>query len=409
MKKVLVQKYGGTSVAGVERLKSVAARAARAVNEGYSVVLVTSAQGDTTNQLIQQASEILPEPHMAKREYDALVATGEQIAIALLSMALIAKGVDAISYTGAQAGILTDSLYTKARILDIDTRKLRYDLLADRVVVVAGFQGVDRDGRTTTFGRGGSDITAAALACALDAVRCEIYTDVAGFYSADPRWVPAARKLEQLSYDEALELTNLGAGVTHPRAVELARQHRIEMVICSSFNDEIGTVISERVCMEAERQIRGVTCRVDEVKISVLEVPDQPGVAATLFGKLAEARITVDMIIQNVSRRGINDISFTLNKADFSEAKPIVEGVSKAMQAKGVDYDDDVAKVSIVGGGIAHFPEVAAGMFSALGDEGINIEMISSSEVKLSCVIAAKDAKAAVQALHERFNLDTPG
>ncbi len=407
MKPVLVQKYGGTSVADVDRLKRVAARVRRAVTQGHAVVVVTSAQGDTTDVLIDKAREILSDFSLAKREYDALVATGEMMAIALLAMALIAEGVEAISYTGNQAGILTDSLYTKARILDIDTRKLRYDLAQGRVVVVAGFQGVDRDGRTTTLGRGGSDITAAALACALGAVRCEIYTDVAGFFTADPRWVPGARKLERLSYDEALELTHLGAGVTHPRAVELARQHGVEVAIRSSFNDEVGTRITSEVHMEAERQIRGVTCRTDEVKLSVLGVPDQPGVAAQLFGALAKARIPVDMVIQNVSRRGINDISFTLSRDDVAEARALVEGVAKALGATGVDVAEDIAKVSIVGGGIADFPEVAAEMFSALAEAGVNIQMISSSEVKLSCVIARDQAKPAVAALHARFGLGT--
>lgn len=405
MKRVLVQKFGGTSVANVTRLQNVAERVARAANAGHAVVVVPSAQGDTTDKLVRQAREILPDLSRAKREYDALLATGEKISIALLAMALIEKGFDAISYTGNQAGILTDNLYTKARILDIDTRKLRYDLAQGRIVVVAGFQGVDRDGRTTTLGRGGSDISAAALACALDAQRCEIYTDVEGFFTADPRWVPSARKLQKLSYDEALELTHLGAGVTHPRAVELARQHNLEIVIRSSFNDEVGTVITHEVQMEAERQIRGVACRTDEVKISVLAVPDQPGIAARLFGALAQARIPVDMVIQNVSRQGINDISFTLSKDDFVEAKAIVGAVAEKLGASGVDYAEQIAKVSIVGGGIADFPEVAAQMFAALGEAQINIDMISSSEVKLSCVIAKHDAKKAVQALHERFKL----
>lgn len=405
MKPILVQKYGGSSVANVERLKNVAKRVVRAAKAGNAVAVVTSAQGDTTDELVQKAYELLPDPKIAKREYDALIATGEKISIALLAMALIAEGCDAVSYTGSQAGILTDSQYTKARILDMDTRLIRYDLAEGRIVVVAGFQGVDRGGRTTTLGRGGSDITAAALACALGAVRCEIYTDVAGFYTADPRWVPGARRLERLSYDEALELTHLGAGVTHPRAVELARQHNLPIAIRSSFNEEVGTIISSEVSMEAERQIRGVTCRTDEVKISVLEVPDRPGIAAKLFGRLAKARIPVDMVIQNMSRKGINDISFTLSKEDFSEAKPIVEQVAQDLGAKAIDYDTDIAKVSIVGGGIAEFPEVAAEMFGALADRNINIDMISSSELKLSCVIAKKDAQTAVQALHDRFKL----
>ncbi len=405
MKPILVQKYGGTSVASIERLHNVADRVIKAVKEGYAVVVVTSAQGDTTDELFEKARSILPDPKSAKREYDALMATGEKISIALLAMVLISRGHDAISYTGSQAGILTDSKYTKARILDVDTRKLRYDLAEGRVIVAAGFQGVDRDGWTTTLGRGGSDITASALACALDAVRCEIFSDVDGFYTADPRWVPDAIKLDALSYDEALELTHLGAGITHPRAVELARQHNIEIHIGSSFKEQAGTVIKSEVPVEAERHIRGVTCRTDEVKISVLEVPDQPGIAAKLFGSLAQARISVDMVIQNMSRRGINDITFTVSKADYSEAKPIVDSAAAEMKAKTVDYDEDIAKVSIVGGGIADFPEVAAQMFSALGEHSINIKMISSSEVKLSCVIAEADAKTAVQALHQVFNL----
>ncbi len=405
VKPILVQKYGGTSVADVERLKNVARRVIRAVEAGHAVVVVSSAQGHTTDALVAQAREVLPDPKAARREYDALLATGEKQAVALLAMTLIGEGYDAISYTGPQAGILTDNLYTKARILDIDARKLRYELAEGRVVVLAGFQGVDREGRTTTLGRGGSDITAAAMACALDAVRCEIYTDVRGFYSADPRWVPEARMLERLSYDEALELTNLGAGVTHPRAVELARQHGVELMIRSSFNDEVGTVITGEGDMEAERQIRGVTCRTDEVKVSVLALPDTPGVAARLFGALAEARIPVDMVIQNVSRRGSNDITFTLAQGDLAEAREIVEALVPDLGAKGAQFDAEIAKVSIVGGGIAEFPEVAARMFAALGDAGINIQMISSSELKLSCVIAAGDAKPAVRALHARFGL----
>ncbi len=405
--KIVVHKYGGSSVATPARMQQVARRVVAAKGAGYALVVVTSARGDRTDRLIELARQVIPQPRRteAKGEYDALLATGEKEAVALLALAIIARGQSAVSFTGAQAGIRTDEVHTKARIIRIKAEPIRAALQAGQIVVVAGFQGTDGGGRTTTLGRGGSDITAVALAAALGAERCEICKDVEGFYTANPKLVPQARKLPRLSYDEAMELASLGAEVTHPRAVEIARRHRLPILLRSSFNEHEGTWIKEETAMENGQDIRGVVCDKGEVKIAILEVPDRPGVAAEIFSALGEARIRADMIIQNLSRRGINDISFTIAQDDLPEALSVLEPIARRLDSQGISYDEATAKVSIVGGGIASSPEIAGQMFTALAEAGINIASISTSEIRISCLIAQAEADRAVDALHSCFGL----
>jgi aspartate kinase len=405
---VIVQKFGGSSVATPKHLKQVARRAAQRKREGNELIVVVSARGDTTDELIELAQELLPEPASAGSEYDALLATGEKEAAALMAMALMGEGLSAISMTGAQAGILTDAIYSKARISGFDPSPIQRELAQGKVVIVAGFQGVDKHGRITTLGRGGSDITAAALAAGLGATRCEIFKDVPGFHTADPRQVPEAARLHALSYDEAMELASVGAAITHPRAVEIARRYQIPIAILHTFSDVEGTWIKE-VSMENAHAIRGVVADQSIVKISILAVPDRPGVAASYFLPLGKARIKTDMIVQNISHDRRSDISFVVAETDAREALRIAQHVGASLGSVAVQFDPEIAKISIVGGGIASHPEIAGEMFECLAKENINIEMISTSEIKISCAVRKHQVDQALRALHKHFNLQNQG
>jgi len=404
---LIVQKFGGSSVANAHRIKEVAGRVWRTRQRNNEVVVVVSAMGDTTDELINLAHQVSPDP--SPREMDQLLATGEQVSCALLTMALHETGAPAISLTGPQAGITTDGVYGKAAITGVAVARLRAELAAGKIVVVAGFQGAGPDGDITTLGRGGSDTTAVALAAALKADLCEIYTDVDGVFTADPRVVPEASKLPVISHDEMLELASLGAVVLHPRAVELAKFYGVPLVVRSSLNDNPGTVVKEDDGMERTHMVSGVAHDLNVAKIGLFDVLDQPGIAHRLFAALAAEKINVDMIIQGATRNGRNDIAFTVSRSDLKKALAVVERVQEAVGAKGYTYDDQVAKVSIVGAGMITRPGVAAAMFEALSAEGINIEMISTSEIKISCVIKESEALRAVRALHAKFGLDSIG
>ncbi len=400
---IIVHKYGGTSVADPERIKSVARRVAKARKSGAELVVVVSAMGNTTDELIELAGKVSSNP--SDRELDMLMATGEQITAALLTMSLHDLGVNAISFTGPQVGIITDSAHRKAKILEISTKKIAEELAQDHVVVVAGFQGVDSEDNITTLGRGGSDTTAVALAAALKADACKIYKDVDGVYSADPRIVPDARKLDRISYDEMLEMASLGAQVLHSRAVEFAKKYGVRVEVLSSFNEKPGTILTEEVSEMEDMVIRGVTADQGEAKLTILHVPDRPGVAATIFGAMADSNINVDMIIQNVSAKGFTDVSFTVSRDDLKKAVQVLEKVSAKIGAKGVTSDANIAKVSVVGVGMKSHKGVASTMFSTLAEEKINIEMISTSEIRISCVVNAADADRAARSLHTAFGL----
>lgn len=400
---LVVQKYGGSSVANAERICRVAGRVIQERDKGHSVVVVVSAMGDTTDDLIELVGGITSSP--PDREMDMLLSTGEQVSIALLAMAIQEMGRPAISLTGGQVGILTDDAHTKAKILTINTGRLQEELKQGNIVVVAGFQGIDQHNDITTLGRGGSDTTAVALAAALKADICEIFTDVDGVYTTDPRVVPEARKLDLVCYDEMLELANLGAAVLHPRAVELAMQYGLPLHVRSSFNNNPGTLVKEVDDMERKHVVTGVACDYNVAKIGLFDVFDQPGIAYILFKALADERINVDMIIQSAMRDDRNDIAFTCPQGDLKKALEVVERLQPEVGAEGFTSDDGVAKVSIVGAGMVSNPGVAAEMFEALYREGINLEMISTSEIKVSCIIKAGQAEQAVRALHKRFNL----
>jgi aspartate kinase len=400
---LVVQKYGGTSVGTIDRIRNVARRVAKTYDDGNDVVVIVSAMSGETNKLVALANEMCEFP--SEREYDVLVATGEQVTIALLSMCLQSMGYKAKSYMGHQIPILTDSAFSKARIEKIDDKKIREDLKNGTIIIVAGFQGVDKEGNTTTLGRGGSDTSAVAVAAALKADVCEIYTDVDGVYTTDPRIVPDASKMEKISYEEMLELASLGSKVLQIRSVEFAKKYGVVVHVRSSFNDNPGTlVMKEDADMEAVL-VSGISYNKDEAKISVFRVPDKPGIAAQLFSPLSHANITVDMIIQNVSHEGYTDLTFTVPKADFKKALKIVEETAKDIGASGVTSDESIAKVSIVGVGMRSHSGVASKMFQTLSQEGINIQMISTSEIKVSCVIDAKYTELAVRVLHDAFGL----
>lgn len=400
---LIVQKYGGSSVANPERIKIVAERVAKTVRQGHGVLVVVSALGGTTDKLIQLSKEITSDP--SDREMDMLLSTGEQMSIALLSMALHQLEIEAISFTGTQVGIITDSAHTKARIKEISGNHIQKELDQGKVVVVAGFQGVDLSNNITTLGRGGSDLTAVALASVLKAEACEIYTDVDGIYTADPRVVADARKLDLISHDEMLELASLGAKVMNARSVEFAKKFGVTIHVRSSFNENEGTLITEEAEKMEDAVIRGVTKNTDESKVTILHVPDTPGVAAKVFKILADVNANIDMIIQNVSEKGKTDISFTVVNSDFNKVQKILEELSKEVGADRVEYDQNIAKISIVGIGMKSHSGVAAKMFDALANESINIKMISTSEIKISCVIAKDQADKAVRVLHEQFDL----
>jgi aspartate kinase len=398
---LLVQKYGGTSVGSIERIKHVATKVAAAKRAGSDIVVVVSAMAGETNRLIALAQEISPLPD--EREKDVLMATGEQVTVALLSLAIKELGQPARSYLGHQVRIETDSAYGKARILSIDSTKIVEAIKTGEVVVVAGFQGVDEEDNITTLGRGGSDTSAVALAAFLNADACEIYTDVEGVFTTDPRICPKAKKLNRVSYDEMIELASTGAKVLEIRSVEFAKKYRVPVHVRSTFSEAEGTWLVEEDESMTDVLVSGVACDKNEAKITLLRVPDRPGLAAQLFGPIAEAHIVVDMIIQNASEDGTTDMTFTVPKADHQKALAIVERALPAVHAKGIKVDTDIAKISVVGVGMRTHAGVAATMFEVLAREGINIQMISTSEIKISVVIGAEHADRAVGALHDAF------
>jgi aspartate kinase len=400
---VVVQKYGGSSVADAERIKHVAERVVAAVDRGRSVCVVVSAMGETTDELLALAGDISPVPHA--RELDMLLTAGERISMALLSMAIIERGRDAVSLTGSQAGIVTDTRHGKALILEVRAKRVLETLEAGKVAIVAGFQGVSTDQDVTTLGRGGSDTTAVALAAALGAETCEIYTDVEGVFTADPRIVPEARKLHVVSYEEMLELAAFGAKVLALRAVEYARNHNVTVHVRSAFTDVDGTWVKEEDERMEKAIISGIAHDASEAKVTISSVPDQPGVAARLFRPLADEGVNVDMIVQNVSEDGRTDVSFTLPQDDVARAAPILERVAAEVGAKGVTQDVDIARISLIGAGMKTHPGVAADMFDALAEAGVNIEIISTSSIRISCVVRGSQVERAVEAVHAKFGL----
>ena len=400
---LVVQKFGGTSVADPDRIRAVAGHVARTRLQGRDVIVVVSAMGKTTDELIRLAHDVSAEP--AGREMDMLLTAGERISMALLCMAIEANGVAASSFTGSQAGIVTDTTHGRARILEVRGDRLRDAVGAGRVAVVAGFQGVSTERDVTTLGRGGSDTTAVALAAVLKAEVCEIYTDVAGVYTADPRVVPNARRLEAISYEEMQEMAATGGRVLALRSVEFARNHGVVLHVRSSFTWEPGTWVNEEGSVE-QAIVSGVTHDTSEAKVTVAQVPDQPGIAARLFGALAGDDVNVDMIVQNTSTGGTTDISFTVPRADLAAAMRVSEALGPEIGAGKVTHDAEIGRVSIVGAGMKTNPGVAARMFKVLADEGVNIEMISTSSIRISCVVRARDVERAVRALHGDFRLD---
>jgi len=403
---LIVQKYGGSSVKDAERIKAVARRVLATKKAGNRVVVVVSARGGMTDDLIALAKEVSPSP--PERELDILLATGEQQSIALLAMALHEMGGAATSLTGVQAGIVTDSVYGKARIRGIRPDRVQRELAADRVVIVAGFQGADEDDNITTLGRGGSDTTAVAVAVAIEADMCEIYTDVDGVYTADPRIVANARKLGRISHDEMLELASLGAGVLQSRSVEFAKKFGMPLCVRSSFEDVPGTIVCEESEMEGDMEgvtIRGAAINKSEAKVTILGVPDQPGVAAKLFTTLAEHHVNVDMIVQSVGQQARTDMSFTVAHGDLDKAREVCNGLLGELGAESVEGDHNIAKVSVIGVGMRSHFGIAGAMFQALADAGVNIQMISTSEIKISVVVGADQGDEALRVVHDAFAL----
>jgi aspartate kinase len=408
MKNIIVQKFGGTSVADTEKIKKVADAVIKEKNLGNDVVVVVSAMGHTTDYLVKMASEISETP--SAREMDMLLSTGEGVSMALLAMAIQSKDYEAVSMNAMQIGIMTENVHQKARIIDIKTDKLKKNLDAGDIIVVAGFQGMTEHGEITTLGRGGSDTSAVALAAALKAARCDIYTDVEGVYTTDPRIVPTASKLERVSYEEMLELAHAGANVLHPRSVETAKQFNVPLRVRSTFKlDNLGTLIIGAKDMEIYKPVTGVAVDLSQVKIVVCDVPDVPGHAAKLFGALAKENVSVDMIIQSYARTtsNTNDIAFTIDIADKEKAMAILEKIKADLNVPNIHTDENIAKVSIVGAGMVDRPGIAATMFDALADKGVNIKMISTSEIKISCLVEKADANKALKALHEIFELNS--
>ena len=401
---LIVQKYGGTSVGSAERIENVARKLKASADAGNQVVVVVSAMSGETNRLIDLAHQISDSPDL--REYDVLVSTGEQVTIALLSMALNKLGCSARSYTGAQVHILTDSAHTKARIMDIEEQQVRTDLAQGRVVVIAGFQGKDEHGNITTLGRGGSDTTAVAMAAALQADECQIYTDVDGVYTTDPRVVPVAKRLERITFEEMLEMASLGSKVLQIRAVEFAGKYNVPLRVLSSFEEGPGTLITYEDEQMEQAVISGIAFNRDEAKLTILGVPDQPGVAYHILGPIGEANIEVDMIIQNVAADSTTDFTFTVHRNDFDKAKSILQKVANNLGAREVTGDNLIVKISLVGVGMRSHAGVASTMFEALAKENINIRMISTSEIKISVVVDEKYLELGVRALHTAFNLD---
>lgn len=399
--KLIVQKYGGTSVGTVERIKAVALRIQRYVENGYAVVVVVSAMGKTTDQLIDLAKQITQTPD--KREMDVLLSTGEQVSISLLAMALHEIGINAISYTGSQVKVITDGNFSNARIQSIATDRIQKSLEENKVVIVAGFQGIDQEENITTLGRGGSDTSAVALATVLGTRDCEIYTDVDGVFTADPRIVPNTKKLKEISYEEMLELARLGAGVLHSRSVEFAKKYNIRLHVRSSFNDNEGTIVMPREEMMEKFVISGVTSKDDEAKITIRDMPDRPGVASLLFGELGKQKVYVNMIVQSTGKDDKASISFTVLKNDLDKALKICESLKEKLGASSIDYKENIAIVSAVGVGMLSSWGVAGRMFDVLSKHGINIEMISTSEIGISCVIDVLYTELAVKAIHKEF------
>ena len=400
---LVVQKFGGSSLANPEKIKGVARRVAESCRMGRKIVVVLSAMGDTTDYLLDLTAAITPRP--SPREIDMLLSTGEQISVALMSMALGEMGVDAVSYTGWQAGIHTDGVHRKARIDSIDPKRINQDLEAGRVVVVTGFQGINSQKEITTLGRGGSDVSAVALAAALGATECEIYSDVDGVYTADPRVVSQARKLDELSYEEMLEMASLGAQVLQGRAVEHAKRYGVVIHARSTFSQDRGTLIKEVGNLQKVREVTGVAFDAQAAKLCLIDVPDRPGVAYQVFQALAKDNINVDMIIQSVNRKNVTDLCFTVLRDELALAKETAKRIAEEVSAKEVICEENVAKVSVIGAGMATNPGVAATMFEALAREKINIEMISTSEIKISCLISSAQIHQAVRAIHQAFQL----
>ena len=405
---IYVEKYGGTSVADVQRINAVADNVTKSQLQGHQLVVVLSAMSGETNRLLNLANQIHPQADA--REVDMLVSTGEQVTISLLAMALHHRGIDARSYTGGQVSILTDNVYGKARIVDIDAQRIKEDLDSHKVVVVAGFQGVDADGNITTLGRGGSDTTAVALAAALSADECKIYTDVDGVYTCDPRIEPDARRLDRITFEEMLELSSSGAKVLQTRSVEFAGKYRVPLRVLSSFAPDNGTLITfeDNGSME-QPLISGIAYSKDEAKLTIVGVPDEPGVASKILAPVSDAHINVDMIVQNIGDDGTTDFTFTVPRADFDTAKAIMENTANVLSAKEVRGDVNMAKVSVVGVGMRSHAGVATTMFQALANEAINIILISTSEIKISVVIDDKYLELAVRSLHKAFKLDGSG
>lgn len=403
---ILVQKFGGTSVQDAECIKRVAATALAEQKKGYQVVVVVSAMGDTTDKLVNLASQVTSKPD--PREYDLLLSAGEQISIPLIAMAIHDQGGKAISQTGMQVGIITEDIHGKARIKEIKTEKVKKHLDAGNIVIVAGFQGISvATGEITTLGRGGSDTSAMALAVALNAERCDIYTDVSGILTTDPRIVKEASRLKFISNEEMLELASLGAQVLHPRSVEIGKNFGMPMRVRSSFKTEDeGTLVQGAEKMELNNPVSGVALDNSQARVAIIGVPDKPGIAAKVFETLSEKKISVDMIIQTTSKEGVNEIAFTVDKADVDATKNLSNEIKKMLGAKEVTVDPEIAKVSIVGAGMIGRPGIAAKMFKALADASVNIQMISTSEIKVSCVVNAKDGERAVKVIHEIFELD---
>lgn len=407
MRKIIVQKFGGTSVADTSKIKNVAKTVIREKENGNDVVVVVSAMGHTTDYLVKMAKELSPSP--SGREMDMLLSTGEGVSIALLAMAIQSFGYEAVSFNAMQIGIITENVHSKARIVNIKTEKLKKNLQEGKIIVVAGFQGVTEEGEITTLGRGGSDTSAVALAAALNAERCDIYTDVEGVYTTDPRIVPKATRLDEISYEEMLELAHAGANVLHPRSVETAKQFNVPLRVRSSFKlDNLGTLILGVDKMEIYKPVTGVAADLSQARIVVCDVPDVPGQAAKLFGNLAKENISVDMIIQSYARKvsHTNDIAFTIDSADLDKTIKTLNEMKKELNCGDIQINDNIAKVSIVGAGMIDRPGIASAMFETLAELGVNIRMISTSEIKISCLVDKDDAHKALQALHKVFELE---
>lgn len=404
---LIVQKYGGTSVGSIERIKNVARRIIATKRQGNQVIAVLSAMAGETDRLLQLAAQLEVEPeNVNEREMDVLVSTGEQVSIALMSMAIESMGEKACSFLGHQVQILTDDAYTQARIEQIDPQRINKALSEGRIVVIAGFQGIDRDGNITTLGRGGSDTSAVAIATAMKADLCEIYTDVEGIYTTDPNICQQARKLPRISYDEMLELSSQGAKVLQIRSVEFAKKYGIPLHVRSSFSDDEGTIVCQEDTSMEKAVVSGVTANKNEAKITIHGIPDHPGIAATIFSSIADQGIVVDMIIQNISEEGLTDLTFTVPKTEYQHSLSIINDICREIGGENVIGDEKIAKVSIVGIGMRTHANVASRMFSALARENINIMMISTSEIKVSCVIAEKYTELAVRVLHDEFQLE---